>query len=328
MFFLRKLISKYRYCFHFIWKWLGVGFLFFLIFSCNQKSSNVDIDTPTTGHITIVADECLKPIIDSEYQVFSSIYKYAVINFVYAPESELFNYVVKDSAQAMIIARKLNKEEESYFEKIKILPRSTRIAIDAIALISNKENIESSLTYDQLRKLISGEYKLWKDVDAKLNLGDINIVFDNAQSGTVRYMLENLNNNKPLPKNCFAVKTNPDVIDYVSKNINALGLIGVSWVSNGNDPKVLSFLDKINVLALTNPKDTVGKSGEFYQPFQAYIALKQYPLIRDIYVISAQGRNGLATGFAAFVASDKGQRIILKAGIMPATQPVRIVNLK
>ncbi len=298
-----------------------------MVAACQQGVKSTDIDTPTTGHITIVADESLKPIIDSEYQVFSAIYKYAVIKFIYAPENELFNYIAKDSAQAMIIARPLNKDEENFFEKEKITPRPTKIAIDAIALITNKENKDSSITYEQVQKLISGQYQVWKDLDPQSNLGDIHIVFDNAQSGAVRYISENLLNNQALPKNCYAVKTNPDVIDYVSKNKNALGLIGVSWVSNGNDPKALSFLNEVNVLALTNPKDTIGEKGEFYQPYQAYIALKQYPLIRDIYIISAQGRNGLGTGFAAFVAGDKGQRIILKAGIMPASQPVRIVHL-
>ena len=39
-------------------------------------------------------------------------------------------------------------------------------------------------------------------------------------------------------------------------------------------------------------------------------------------------RAGLASGFTAFVANDKGQRIILKTGVLPYTQPVRLVRLK
>jgi phosphate transport system substrate-binding protein len=301
--------------------------LFIIISSCQQGSKTTDLDTPTSGHITIAADESLAPIIEAEYQVFSSIYKYAVINFIYAPENELFSYIVNDSAQAIIIARPLNQAEEKHFEKIKIFPRPTKIAIDGIAIITHKENTDSSLSYEQLQKIMSGQFQSWKDVNSKSNLGEIQIVFDNAQSGAVRYIREKVINQQALPQNCYALKTNPEVIDYVSKNKNAMGLIGVSWVSDKDDPETLGFLKQINVVGLTNPQDTIGEPGEFFQPYQAYIALKQYPLIRDIYIISAQGRTGLGTGFAAFVASDKGQRIILKAGIMPATQPVRIVNL-
>jgi hypothetical protein len=65
-----------------------------------------------------------------------------------------------------------------------------------------------------------------------------------------------------------------------------------------------------------------------FKPWQAYLALKEYPLIRDVYVILTDPRQGLASGFTGFLTSDRGQRIILKAGIVPATQPVRIVNVK
>jgi len=31
---------------------------------------------------------------------------------------------------------------------------------------------------------------------------------------------------------------------------------------------------------------------------------------------------------STFLTSDRGQRIILKSGLVPATQPIRIVNVK
>jgi len=36
----------------------------------------------------------------------------------------------------------------------------------------------------------------------------------------------------------------------------------------------------------------------------------------------------LPSGLTTFLTSDKGQRIILKSGLVPATQPVRIVHIK
>jgi phosphate transport system substrate-binding protein len=35
----------------------------------------------------------------------------------------------------------------------------------------------------------------------------------------------------------------------------------------------------------------------------------------------------LGTGFSSFVASDKGQRIILKSGLLPAVMPVRFIEV-
>ena len=39
-------------------------------------------------------------------------------------------------------------------------------------------------------------------------------------------------------------------------------------------------------------------------------------------------RSVLPWGFTSFMTSVKGQRIILKSGLVPATQPVRIVHVK
>jgi phosphate transport system substrate-binding protein len=110
------------------------------------------------------------------------------------------------------------------------------------------------------------------------------------------------------------------VVDYVSKNQNALGLIGLEWVSDRDDSTTNAFLDKIKVVALA------GDSTHF-QPYQAYLALKYYPLMRTISIINREGRTGLGTGFAAFFASERGQRIVLKAGLVPKTMPLRIIQV-
>jgi phosphate transport system substrate-binding protein len=125
---------------------------------------------------------------------------------------------------------------------------------------------------------------------------------------------------KNLPENVFAVKSNAAVVDYVSSHPEALGLIDVSWISDRDDATTNTFLGSVKVVGLST-------GGEYYKPFQAYLSQRQYPLLRDVYLISREGRTGLATGFTAFVASDKGQRVILKSGLVPATMPVRIVEI-
>jgi phosphate transport system substrate-binding protein len=123
-----------------------------------------------------------------------------------------------------------------------------------------------------------------------------------------------------LQKNWFALKGNSAVIDYVSKKPEALGLIDVSWISDRDDSTANKFLDAVRVVRIS------GDSGSF-QPYQAYIAQGRYPLKRDVVMISREAKTGLASGFMSFIAGEKGQRIILKAGLVPATMPVRIVEI-
>lgn len=61
-----------------------------------------------------------------------------------------------------------------------------------------------------------------------------------------------------------------------------------------------------------------------YKPYQAYLALRQYPLTHDIYILVNDPRGALPTGLMTFLTGERGQRIILKSGLVPATQPVNI----
>ena len=292
--------------------------------SCSSNTK--PLDTPTTGEITISVDETFSPVADSEVSVFNSLYKYAKILPRYVSETQAFQDLINDSARLIIVSRNLKANEKKFFENIKITPRILKVAIDGLALIVNKENTDTAISYAKMKDVFGGRITQWKEVNSGSKLSDIQIIFDNKNSSTARYVKEIINNNDSLPKNCFAVNTNAEVIEYVSKNKNAMGIIGVNWISDGDDPVSKGFLNKIKVMAVA-PPDTAKGSGNFYQPYQAYLAKEIYPLRKEIFIISREARSGLGTGFASFVASDKGQRIILKSGLLPATMPVRIIQL-
>ena len=88
----------------------------------------------------------------------------------------------------------------------------------------------------------------------------------------------------------------------------------------------LSFREEIRVMAVS--AEDVATPANSYKPYQAYLFYGNYPLARSIYALLNDPRSGLPWGFASFMTSDKGQRIILKSGLVPATQPVRIVHVK
>ena len=156
-------------------------------------------------------------------------------------------------------------------------------------------------------------------------LGPIKVIFDNPQSSTAQYAVNVICGNKQLSPDLAAVNNNPAVIDYVSQTPNALGIIGVSWISNRKDSLAVGFLNKIKVVAVS--REEIATEANSYQPYQAYLATGQYPYTRHIYAILADPRVGLTTGFTSFITSDRGQRIILKSGILPATQPLRLIHV-
>ena len=279
---------------------------------CNNQDS--PDDTPTTGKLTLCADETYKPLIDSEIATFESIYKYSDISVKYKTETEAFNDLMNDSVRLIIVPRNLNKEELKEFEKWEIVPKITKVAYDAIALIGTKDIKDTVYTIAKINSLINYDV-----TDKKFK--NIKIVFDNNNSSTVRFLKEKTGVKK-LSSNCYALSSNKAVLEYISKEKNSIGIIGANWISDHDDSTNISFLKSVKVLEVATDEKS-----EPLKPYQAYIAQKTYPLYRETYIISKEAYTGLGTGFTAFVASERGQRVVLKFGLVPATMPVRLVEI-
>jgi len=293
--------------------------------ACGTDFKKPYSDTPTSGIVKISSDETLQPLIDSEKDTFMGLYRYAKLNVKHTAEANCFNDLINDSAKVIIVSRKLNDKENDYFKSRKLIPITTKIALDAIAIIVNKNNADSILSIKQLASILSGEKSNWSDLFPNSKLGKISVVFDNNGSSNVRFLKDKLLSGNPLASNCFASQSNPAVIKYVEDNKNAIGIIGVSWISDFENKESQNFLSKIKVLDLTTADNPIYPD-DYYKPYQAYIALSQYPLIREVYMISREGRAGLGTGFVSFVAGDAGQRIVRIAGLLPTMMPVRLIK--
>src|SRR5690606_36169229 len=151
------------------------------------------------------------------------------------------------------------------------------------------------------------------------------LVFDNANSSTVRYFKE-LADVKELPaEGVYALTSNAEVIKYVFDNPGVIGVVGVNWMVQ---PPV-ELEETVSALKTLGVRNIEGKPGSdaFYKPVQNDIALGLYPLLRSLYMINCEGGPGLGTGFATFIAGERGQRIVLKSGLLPDSIPPRQINI-
>lgn len=294
-----------------------------LITACQQNTdkSGKTLDTPTTGEITIMVDDGYRPIIETSIDVFDSIYKRAKVNALYVSEGEAVSALIRDSIQVIVITRQLDSAELKYFKSRGFEPKVTPIAYDALAFILHPDNKDTVFTTEQIKNILTGTTTKWSQLNPKSTLGDIQVVFDHPLSGTVRYVKDSVLAGVPLSPNASALKTNVEVINYVSKNRNALGIISANWISDTDDKGVQKFLSEIK---LADVASAAGEEG--YGPYQAYLAKNWYPYKRTVYVINAQARAGLGLGFASYLAGD-GQRIVLKDGLLPANAVTRLIQV-
>jgi phosphate transport system substrate-binding protein len=301
-------------------------FFVLVLFSCQKTKEDKHTDTFTTGVIPIAVDENFQPIIQEELDVFKAMFPKASIHPNYTNEVEAMNLLLKDSVRLVIATRPLSDNEVKYFNSKTFYPHSYKLATDGIALIINNHNSDSLITVSQIRRILTGEVSNWNEIYPKSKLGKLQVVFDNQNSSTVRYAIDSICNGTKLSNKLFAQKTNSEVINFVSKTPNAIGIIGVNWLGNTKDTTNLSFKNDIRVMGVSG--EATATMANSYKPFQAYLFYGYYPLTRNIYVLLNDPKGSLPSGLCTFLTSERGQRIILKSGLVPATQPLRIVHIK
>lgn len=274
------------------------------------------------GFDEVMVDYTLGPLIDSEQIAYEGLKATNKIYDTPGAEPDLFDALMKDSIRFIISARALNEQEKQYFRSQNLVTNEAKIAIDGIAVLVNKEFKAENIGWQKLLDICSGKVMQWKDLYPDTDWGDLKVVFDHPRSSIIRHISDSLMGGvTELPSTFSALQSCEEVIDYVEKNKNAIGFIGVGWISEHDDSTVGGFLNRIKVLAVENPK-----TQQFHKPLQAYLATQDYPLTRNIYAIS---RSSMAFfPFSSFLTNEKGQRVVLKMGLVPATMPVRLIKVK
>jgi phosphate transport system substrate-binding protein len=294
-------------------KVFGLVTVVLLFAMCNQKSQNdSEKETILKGSLEITVDETVKPIVEDQIAVFEGTYYDAKISIKPKSEAELINDLLNQKTKVVITTRDLTQEEKDKFVKLKINPRVTPFATDAIAFISNKNNNDTLIALKTVIDFMKGI------PNSKIK----GLVFDNPNSSTVRYM-KNLAKVNDIPAHgVFSFKTNDEVIKFVSENDGMIGVVGVNWLSQPS-AKMQNVVHSINVLSVKGLN-----SDKYYSPTQNDIAELKYPLARDLFIINCQGYTGLGMGFASFISGDIGQRIVLKSGLMPVRTPGRKLQIR
>ncbi|MDE6071547.1 MAG: substrate-binding domain-containing protein [Muribaculaceae bacterium] len=301
------------------------------------------------GSATIFCDDGFRNILNEEIEVFEFSYPGSSIIPFYVSEQEAIDTLIADGTQAIIVTQELTKEQKDYIKsKNKRVVKTHCIAVDAVALITNKDNRVTELSVTEISDILNGKITKWSQL-AGNDTTSIKLVFDNAGSSTVSYMRE-----KFLPEgakisdnpHAYAQKDNAQVFDVVKKDPDALGIISVSWLgddlsqaknvpvadrnkdyANQNDTIVTNLTTEVNVVKVSNPTEGNDYDPSGYKPYQVYINSGQYPLFRKVYMISTASNSTVLHSFYTFVTGFVGQKIISKTGILPFHMNPRVVEL-
>lgn len=287
-------------------------------FSCNEEKR----ETPTAGSLTMISSEDVFPVIDLQVNDFTRTYTDAKITHLSATTREAIVQLLNDSVKLIVTPRDFNNEEQRVVTQNEMEITKIPIAYDGVAVIVNDKNSITRISVNELKDILTGTVRNWSDKKASKMFGPIVVAMGEPNSGVYEYVKTRIAQSAEFAPVVFPCATSPEVISYVSQRSNAIGFVAVGWLS--------ALPANVRVLEVGDPmykSDSTKTDLEYFAPYQAHIYRNFYPLRRTISIMTHNAGRGVALGFSSFSAGAEGQKIIVKNGLVPATMPVRLVQL-
>lgn len=177
------------------------------------------------------------------------------------------------------------------------------IAYDGLSVIVNPNLAIDSITIETLKKIYTGEITQWNQVDPKLPNRPIVVYSRNTASGTFETWVEKVLQGEKMSPRVQMLESSQAEIESVAKNQYAIAYTGMGYVTS-----------QVKALKVSGVEPTVSN-----------VLTGVYPISRPLYVfidLSRFGNNwpqqGIVADYVRFMLSPEGQRLVEKAGYIPA----------
>jgi ABC-type phosphate transport system substrate-binding protein len=302
------------------------------LLGCGKSSQTPSSETATSGTFQLVADEALKPVVDSLLDGFMKENPNAKITVKYVSAAEAVRELINRDARAVIIDRTLTSEERAVLQKDSVQLPDFTIAEDGIGCIVSNKNPVAALALSDLRTIIANETKTWHalahsipDPGKTFSNADISLVFPDYPSSTESIIDSMfLGSDKVTQGHIRRFSTTDSIIAYIRDDPNAIGFIGSAW-NHWLESKGDSSVKVLPII----PADSSSRG--ITQPIilnMVYVYQGLYPLTATVTGYSFESPNTLPRGFLAYAMTAHGQIVFKNFEVLPKTQIIRIVPPK
>jgi len=193
-------------------------------------------------------------------------------------------------------SRAIKSSEYEKAVEVGVFPFTFHVANDAIAVVVNKANPIADLSLEQLKAIYQGQYANWSQLGWDGG-GSIVAVGRDSSSGTFENWEELIMGGEAPDPSVLALASNADVAGEVANNPNAIGYLGIAYVSE----------ERHNKLTVSGVEATLASALNY-----------TYPISRPLFM-STNGfpGPGPVLDVTLFVLSDAGQRLVQEVGYAP-----------
>lgn len=290
----------------------------------------------TTGDLRVTADETLKKVMLEEEAEFERLNKEANVELTFLPSRYVTAELINGEVSLIVTSGGFTAEEEKAIKDHNIEVQTHEFAVDGVAFIVNPNNPITRVTSEDLKKIFTGEYTRWDQIvsqDAEQNLqvkskmtganANIKLFIQRPNSDFYSYVKDTVLNGADYSKKSDICSTSVQMLDAIRNNENAIGISNLGWMGTGNQDILDSTVRPLRISRIY-PN---GFQDDFKQFHQGLVFNSEYPYRRVVYVYTTDKGIKLAAGFITFLLNKDGQKVVLKEGMVPVTQPVRTLQI-
>lgn len=174
-----------------------------------------------------------------------------------------------------------------------VFPFTWHVANDAIAPIVHPSNPVSDLTLEQLKAIYQGQITNWSEVGGAN--AAITVVSRDSSSGTYETWAELVMKKSDVTSGAIYTTSNADVAAEVSRNPNAIGYVGVAYIT-----------PQLKALSVGGAVASVQTAIDF-----------SFPIARPLFMSTNGFPAGNVLGVILYLLSDDGQRLVQSVGFAP-----------
>ncbi len=280
-----------------------------------QKASGI------SGNLSSVGSDTLANLMTLWAEEFNRAYPNVNIQIQAAGSSTAPPALTEGTSNLGPMSREMKDDELEAFEgKYGYKPTAIPVAIDALAVLVNKDNPVKGLTMEQVDGIFSSTYKCggtdienWGDAGvAAWASKSIQLYGRNSVSGTYGYFKEHALCKGDFKNNVNEQPGSASVVQSVTSSVNGIGYSGMGYTTSGVKMVPLAKKGSKTFVEAT-PENAVAGT---------------YPLTRYLYVYVNKKPNQplapLENEFIKMVLSKTGQQVVIKDGYIPL--PAKIVD--
>lgn len=278
--------------------------------------------TGVSGNLSSVGSDTLANLMTLWAEEFNREYPNVNIQIQAAGSSTAPPALTEGTANLGPMSREMKEDElEAFEDKFGYKPTAIPVAIDALAVLVNKDNPIKGLSIDQVDAIFSTTLKCgyekdiatWGDAGvAAWGSKTIQLYGRNSVSGTYGYFKEHALCKGDFKNNVNEQPGSASVVQSVTTSTNGVGYSGMGYSTSG-----------VRMVPLAK------KAGQpFVEATPENAVNGSYPLTRYLYVYVNKKPNEalppLENEFIKMVLSKAGQKVVIKDGYIPL--PAKIVS--